>query len=171
MAKTAKRRLPEPARRSTATARGQLRSLSARMNAGEGALLEGHVRGVDGNGAVRATLATGEEIEALCPAHIDAQWLREAAARVPVAAAFAIARPSRRYILWGLFPGPAHADVRTDVTIRGRNVRVESESLHLGARNAQMRLDVDGNVTVSGRDVTSHARRVNRIKGGAVRIN
>jgi hypothetical protein len=34
-----------------------------------------------------------------------------------------------------------------------------------------MRLDADGNIAVSGRDVTSHARRVNRIKGGAVRIN
>jgi hypothetical protein len=82
-----------------------------------------------------------------------------------------VARPSRRYVLWGIFPGAAHADVTIDVTIRGRQVRVDAESLHLAARNAQVRLDVDGNIVVSGRDVTSHARRVNRIKGGVVRIN
>lgn len=171
MAKTAKRQLPAATRRAVRATRGELRSLSARGQTADGALLEGHVRGVDGQGVAHALLATGEAIEALCPAHIDARWLREAATREPVAAAFVVARPSRRYILWGIFPGAAHADVRIDVTIRGRHVRVDAESLHLAGRNAQMRLDADGNIAVSGRDVTSHARRVNRIKGGAVRIN
>ena len=93
MAKTAKRQLPAPTRRTAQATRGELRSLSARGRTGDSALFEGHVRGVDSRGIAHAVLATGEAIEALCPAHIDARWLREAATREPVAAAFVVARP------------------------------------------------------------------------------
>jgi hypothetical protein len=72
---------------------------------------------------------------------------------------------------FGVFPGDAHAGVTVDVVIRGRDVRVEAESINLASRNAQVRLDAEGNVSVRGRDLTSHARRVNRIKGGAIRLN
>ena len=107
----------------------------------------------------------------LRPAHVDARWLAEASRSAPVPALFAIARPSGRYVLFGVVPGDAHADVKVDVVIRGRDVRVEAESINLAARNAHVRLDTDGNVSVRGRDLTSHARRVNRIKGGAIRLN
>jgi hypothetical protein len=167
MSKTA-RRVASGAPRA---ARAELQSLRARRDLPATTLFEGHVHAVDEQGRVRGVLAGGEAVEAAAPAHIDVTWLREAAAREPVAAAFTVASPSGRYILWGLFPGPAHADVRVDVVVRGRNVRVDAESLHLSARGSQIRLEPDGNVNVRGRDVTSHARRVNRIKGGSIRLN
>jgi hypothetical protein len=140
----------------------------ARMGVG---VLEGHVVAAGEPGTVRAVLAGGEAVEALCPAHVDAAWLREACARAPVAAVFVVARPSGRHILWGIFPGVAHADVKCDIVIQGREVKVDAESLQLSSRNAHLRLDAEGNVTLKGRDVTSHARRVNRIKGGSIRLN
>ena len=159
-------------------ATGQLRSLAARRAAaGAGEIsaacgvIEGRVVEVEPSGTVRAVLAGGEAIEALCPAHIDAAWLKEACARAPVAAAFVLARPSGRHLLWGIFPDAAHAEVRADVVIRGRQVKVEAESVELSSRDARLDLEADGKVTLKGRDVTSHARRVNRIKGGSIRLN
>ena len=137
-----------------------------------GLLLEGWVRAVDEGGAIQATLASGQAIAPICPAHIDLGWLRVAAARAPVAAVFAVTRPSGRHVLWGIFPGAAHADVRADVVVRGRTVVVDAESVRVGAANgAQLNLEADGNASLRGRDITSHARRVNRIKGGAIRLN
>jgi len=136
-----------------------------------GELREGFVVAVNPAGTVRADLTGGSTIDALAPAHIDARWLAEAAKLAPVAAVFLPARPSGRYVLFGLFPTHAQAEVRVDVTIRGRQVRVDAVELDLASANARLRLDPEGNVSLRGRDVTSHARRVNRIKGGAVRLN
>jgi hypothetical protein len=122
-------------------------------------------------GTVRAVLAGGDAIDARCPAHVDVAWLAQACARGPVAAVFVAARPSGRYVLWGLFPSAEHADVRSDVVIRARKVRVDAESLQLSSTNARLDLESGGNVAMKGRDITSHARRVNRIKGGSIRLN
>jgi hypothetical protein len=133
--------------------------------------LEGAVRLVDDRGLVHATLASGEAAVARCPAHVDRTWLRAAARVAPVDALFVAVHPSGRLVLWGIFPGEAHEAVAVDVRIRGRQVRIDAESIQLGTAEAHLRLEPDGNVSLRGRDVTSHARRVNRIKGGAVRLN
>jgi hypothetical protein len=166
--KTAKRLSPASGR----PKRGRPTALAAARDAAAAAeVIEGHVTDVGEPGFVRAELATGETVQALCPAHVDAAWLKEACARAPVAAVFARARPSGRHVLWGIFPGVAHADVRADVVIRGRAVKVDAEALQLNSRAAHLDLDPEGNVALKGRDVTSHARRVNRIKGGSIRLN
>ena len=134
-------------------------------------ILEGRVVATSEPGTVRGVLATGETIEGLCPAHVDFAWLQAACARSPVAAAFISLQPSGRHVLWGVFPGPEHADVRADVVIRGRQIKVDADNLQLSSRNAHVDLDAEGNVAVKGRDVISHARRVNRIKGGSIRLN
>jgi hypothetical protein len=133
--------------------------------------LEAEVRLVDDRGVVHATLAGGEAVVARCPAHVDRAWLQAAARVAPVDALLVAARPSGRLVLWGIFPGEAHEAVAVDVRIRGRQVRIDAESMQLGTAEAHLRLERDGNVSLRGRDVTSHARRVNRIKGGAVRLN
>lgn len=167
MAKPQKR----PIESSRRTRPAGARTMSKRSSATTGALLEGHVTHVAPGGAVHAVLTGGATIEALCPAHIDARWLAEASRLAPVSAVFLTARPSGRHVLFSLFPTRAQTEVRVDLVIRGREVRVDADQIHLSSRNAQLRLDPEGNVTVRGRDVTSHARRVNRIKGGAIRLN
>lgn len=167
--------MAKPEKRSVGIARrtppSRTRTQSPRNGAAPGELREGQVTGVDSTGAVRAVLSGGAAIEAMCPAHIDARWLTAASRLAAVPAVFLIARPSGHCVLFGLFPSREQAEVRIDLLIRGREVRIEADLLHLGSRNAQLRLDPEGNVTVRGRDVTSHARRVNRIKGGAIRLN
>jgi hypothetical protein len=163
-ASNTKRQLrPPPAPRARVAATGQ-----APAPAG---VIEGRVVGVGATGLARGVLAGGASVEALCPAHIDSAWLAEACARAPIAAVFVLARPSGRHVLWGVFPDAAHAEVRADLVIRGRQVRIDAESLRLSSREARLDLEADGNVALKGRDVTSHARRVNRIKGGSIRLN
>ena len=94
-----------------------------------GELREGFVVAVNPAGTVRVNLTGGPTIDALFPAHIDPRWLAEAAKLAPVAAVFLPARPSGRYVLFGLFPTRAQAEVRVDVTIRGRQVRVDAVEL------------------------------------------
>lgn len=168
MAKSQKRPIESSRRTRPARARAMAKRSSSAV---PGELLEGMVTQAAPGGAVHAVLTGGVTIEALCPAHIDGRWLAEASRLAPVSAVFLMARPSGRYVLFGLFPTRAQAEVRVDLVIRGREVRVDADQVHLGSRNAQLRLDSEGNVTVRGRDVTSHARRVNRIKGGAIRLN
>ena len=133
--------------------------------------IEGEVRLVDDRGLAHAMLASGETVIARCPAHVDRAWLQAAARVAPVDALFVAARPSGRLVLWGIFPGEPHEAISVDVRIRGRQVRIDAESVQVGTAEAHLRLERDGNVSLRGRDVTSHARRVNRIKGGAVRLN
>jgi hypothetical protein len=134
-------------------------------------LLEGEVGAVSAEGAVEAVLATGETIHARCPAHVDRAWLQAAARVAPVQAAFLRAQPSGTLVLWGIFPGAEHETVAVDIRIRGRDVTIDAQSIQLDTDKAHVRLEREGHVSVRGRDVTSHARRINRIKGGSVRIN
>ena len=157
-----------------AAQRGQARRRPAPTADAESGLWEGAVLAVaDGTDGVivHATFASGARIEASCPAHVDASWLRAACALAPVPAAFVVARPSGRHVLWGIFPGPVHAEARADLVIRGRAVTVDAESLALTSRAARLHLEAEGDVALKGRDVTSHARRVNRIRGGSIRLN
>ena len=169
MARTTKRL--KQASAAPRAASSELRSLSARLQASGGGVLEGHVNSVSERGLVEAVLAGGEAIEALCPSHIDRRWLREACKQAPVVAAFVVAKPSGRHVLWGLFPSAAHENVKADVVIRGKHLRLDAETVHLTSNNAHLRFDPEGNIALKGRDLTSHARRVNRIKGGSVRLN
>jgi hypothetical protein len=171
LAKTAKRSRDLPVRSPAQPKASRVPASATRARATTSELVEGEILSVSADGRVRAVLSRRATIEALCPAHIDGRWLAEASRRAPVPAVFATARPSGRYVLFAVFPGDAHADVKVDVVILGRDVRVEAESISLNARDAHVRLDVDGNVSMRGRDLTSHARRVNRIKGGAIRLN
>ena len=143
----------------------------ARATVTTAAPLEGEVRSVDERGVVHGVLATGETVIARCPAHVDRTWLKAAARVAPVEALFVTTRPSGRFVLWAIFPGEAHDSIAVDVRIRGRQVRIDAESIEVGTDKAQLRLDGDGNVSLRGRDVTSRASRVNRIKGGAIRLN
>ena len=172
MSKVARRLSPARASKRSASKSRSQREVRATIDAPPASgVLEGRVVATSEPGKVRGVLAGGQTIEALCPAHVDAIWLQAACARGPVAAAFVLVQPSGRHVLWGVFPGAEHADVRPDIVIRGRHVRIDAEAVQVSSRSAHLDLDAEGNVAVKGRDVTSHARRVNRIKGGSIRLN
>jgi hypothetical protein len=131
----------------------------------------GKVIAVLGDGSVRGELANGEVVEALCPAHVELAWLREALLVGPVRAIFAAPEGWDEPALWGIFPGREHEKVVADVTVRGRRVVVAAESIRLECEANSVKLASDGNVEIRGKDVFSRAKRINWVKGAAVRIN
>jgi hypothetical protein len=132
-------------------------------------VFEGRVTSV--GPVVQAIIAPDQVTEARCPAHIDRAWLAAAVAVGPVEAAFVVPRNGSRPILIGLFPGPEHAKVRADLKLVARRVRIEADEVRLQGNHAHVALDRKGTVEVRGRDVTTRATRINRLQGGAVRIN
>jgi len=62
-------------------------------------------------------------------------------------------------------PNAAPAEVPDDLVIEAK------ESLTLRVGESAITLRADGKVRIEGKDLVSHARRLNRIKGGAVSIN
>jgi hypothetical protein len=133
-------------------------------------LFEGRVTAVSA-ATVEAVLGLNEAIEARCPAHIDRSWLAAAVAVAPVEAAFATPRNGGRAILFAIFPGPEHSDIRADITLVGRRVRIEGEEIRVQGKKAHVAVTRDGGVELRGKDVTSRATRINRLQGGAVRLN
>lgn len=151
-------------------AKGAARPM-AHMPLGTGSdMFEGRVSAV-GQGTVQASIDGDRNIEARCPAHIDRAWLAAAVAVAPVEAVFFVPRNGTRPILAGVFPGPEHAEVRADVTVRARRVRIEAEEFRVQGKNAHVAVDKQGAVEVRGRDVTTRATRINRVQGGAIRLN
>lgn len=124
--------------------------------------LDGHAFRVRLDGS-RAT------VDALCPMHIDAAWLRAAVALGPVDVA--VVETARRHIVWAVFPSPAHDAVRVDVRLRGRGVHIEADEVTVDCSASKLKLDRKGQVELHGKDVLSRASRINRVRGGAVRIN
>lgn len=59
-----------------------------------------------------------------------------------------------------------------DLRVDGRRLRVEAEQeLVLRCGDASITLTADGRVLIRGRGVLSHAKELNRIRGGQVKIN
>lgn len=133
---------------------------------------EGRVVAVDPErGTARVALNDGRHLDARLPQHVSAEWLAAAVEFSPVEAA--VARPrSGRAILWSVFPSPEHASVSIDVELSGRHVTLRaSERLEIRCSRGAVVIDLQGNVTVRGKDLVSRATGSNRVVGGVVRLN
>lgn len=76
-----------------------------------------------------------------------------------------------RPIVIGWIETPSPAPTR-DLRVDGRRVHVEAEQeLVLRCGEASLTLTADGRVLIRGRGVLTHARELNRIRGGQVKIN
>jgi hypothetical protein len=82
---------------------------------------------------------------------------------------FADAETERGVVLGRL--GPSHAIPPVSNPVPDDLVVEAQKSLTLKCGEASMTLREDGKVLTKGTDVVSHARRMNRVKGGAVSIN
>jgi hypothetical protein len=125
----------------------------------------------EGASAVVRLAADGEEVFARLPQHVGRAWVAAALERGPLEVALA-RTDAERWVVWCLFPGPEHADVEAEVEIRGSTVHVHARrSVELACGPTRVSLKEDGEVRVRGKEILSRASGVNRIKGGAVRIN
>jgi hypothetical protein len=67
--------------------------------------------------------------------------------------------------------GPSHAPAAEPELVPDELTLEARESLTLRVGEGSITLRGDGRILIKGRDLVSHAKRLNRIKGGAVSIN
>jgi hypothetical protein len=88
--------------------------------------------------------------------------------------------PRDRVLVWradpaaerGVILGPVGTTSAPDGASSAADVVLEAErSLTLRCGEASLTLRADGRVLLRGEDVVSHAKRVNRIRGGSVAVN
>jgi hypothetical protein len=71
----------------------------------------------------------------------------------------------------GVDPTPPSGPARAPTQIPDTLVIEARESITLRVGDGSITIREDGKVLIKGKDLVSHARRVNRIKGGSVAIN
>lgn len=143
-------------------------------------VLVGEVVRVLGSRAVELRTAGGEVLEARCAQHVSAAWLSAALVAVgPVPVGFVHVSPGTPPFVCTIFDGPEFAEVLADLEILSRNITLRAEgsfevsatdSVHMRVERSTLKLTPD-EVELRGKDVTSRARRTNRIKGGTIRQN
>src|SRR5215470_6759936 len=105
------------------------------------AVVDATVTEVQADGVVRVTTSAGERLSARCPQHVDPAWLRAALQIAPVEGAIVVPEGSRRAILWAVFPGPEHKDVRVELHLRATQIVLEGHSVELRTGKAKIALD------------------------------
>jgi hypothetical protein len=143
-------------------------------------LARGWVAGVEADGTVDVhTHASGEGMVVPCDRLIVAEGAELRLARGDVVLYWEPAARGDRGVVIGRI-GASHgapmavapAAVRRDEQpVPDELVLQARESLTLRVGDGSITLRADGRVTIKGRDLVSHAERLNRIKGGAVSIN
>lgn len=137
----------------------------------QGRYVEGHVTVLRRAGAVFEP-RDGRAFELRVPRHVDRRWLAAAVKLAPVEAIAVRPEGVARPILWCVFAGDEHAVLDESFEIDARRVSLKaSESITIRTEKGLVALDARGEVRVRGRNITSRASNVNRVKGGAVRLN
>jgi hypothetical protein len=132
---------------------------------------DGFLIAVRDSGEVDVEAASGEMLVARCPQHIPIEWLRAAVVVAPVEV-LVFVRVGLRPVLWGVFPSDRHEAVRCAVHARVSSMTVDaSEGVEFTSGGASFRLEANGEVVTRGRDVTSRASEVLRLKGGRILVN
>ena len=84
------------------------------------------------------------------------------------------AEDAQRAVIFGRITAPVAAAVPTTdarAEIPDTLVLEARESLTLRVGNGSITIRADGKILIKGKDLVSHAQRMNRIRGGAVAIN
>jgi hypothetical protein len=150
--------------RLTAVARGQVSV--------EGRYGEGHVLAVEQDGKARFCDEAGETCPVRIPRSVDARWLAAAAELAPVPAVVLFLEHGGTPILAHVFATPDHFPLDERFRIEAKQIDlVASESIEIRTGKSIVTVGADGDIQVRGKNITSRASNVNRIRGGAVRIN
>jgi hypothetical protein len=138
----------------------------------QGRFIEGVVVGLNSAGQALFRSDDGATADLRIPRHVDQRWLTSAVAlaKVPAIAIHpeGIAVP----LLWCVFASPEHEvlDERFHVDVKSIELSA-SESVAIRAGKSTVTVKADGEVRVRGKNISSRASNLNRIRGGAVKIN
>ena len=137
-----------------------------------GRFAEGHVVAMGTAGRAVFRDDSGAQTEARVPRHIDRRWLAAAVALAPVPAVMLVLDGTRSPILAHAFAAPEHERLDEHVHLGGKTIELEAqESIRIRTGRSIVTVTAAGEVNVRGRNVTTRASNVNRVRGGAVKIN
>jgi hypothetical protein len=140
-------------------------------------MVRGLVISVGPGRAAQVTLENGAHQEARCARPIDPLWLAAALEQVgPVPVGLTEAQDG--WWITVIMDGPEFDSVLADVELTGRNIsvtttgemRLEGERIGISSQRSRMMVTEEA-IEIRADDVTTRARRTNRVKGGVVRIN
>jgi len=138
----------------------------------EGRYVEGHVTAVEPGGRA-AFRDDSEELSTVrVPRHIDRGWLAAAVALAPVPAIVLCFESARGPVLTHVFSAPEHAPLDERFRVDAKTIELSaSESVRIHTGKSIVTVTAAGEIQVRGKNILSRASNVNRIRGGAVRIN
>jgi hypothetical protein len=141
------------------------------------AMVRGEVVSVGPGRAAQVTFESGTRKQVRCARPIDPGWLAAALEQVgPVPVGLTEARDG--WWITAVMDGPEFESVVADVELIGRSisltatgeVRLEAERVGICSRRSRVLVTGEA-IEIRADDVTTRARRTNRVKGGVVRIN
>jgi hypothetical protein len=137
-----------------------------------GRFVEGHVVAVTPGGKAKFRDEAGVATEVRVPRHVDQLWLAAAAALAPVPAIALHPDDIPSPVLWCVFSAPEHEPLDEHFRIDARTVELSAkESIQIRTGKSVITVTAAGEVRVRGKNITSRASNLNRIRGGAVKIN
>jgi hypothetical protein len=138
----------------------------------EGRYVEGHVIASQANGVATFRDERGTCADARVPRSVDKRWLASAVAVAPVPAIALFLEASRTPVLAYVFAAPEHEALDEHFSIEAKTIDLTaSESVRIRTGRSIVTVAADGEIRVRGKNITSRASNLNRIRGGAVRIN
>ena len=138
----------------------------------KGQHIEGLVVAVKSGGKATFRDEAGEDIDVRIPRHVDRRWLEAAVALAPVPAIALYLESGRSPVLAHVFSAPEHESLDDHFRVDAKTVELSaSESIHIRTGKSIVTVTAAGEIHVRGKNITSRASNLNRIRGGAVRIN
>jgi hypothetical protein len=137
-----------------------------------GRFVEGQVVAMQSDGRAAFRDRAGENCDLRVPRSIDRRWLREAVALSPVPAIALYFEYGLSPVLSLVFAAPEHDGLDDHFRIDSKTIELSaSESIHIRTGKSIVTVTAAGEVSVRGKNVTTRASNLNRIRGGAIKIN
>jgi len=138
----------------------------------DGRYLEGQVIASQANGKATFRDESGTCIDVRVPRSVDGRWLAAAVAIAPVPAIALFLESSRAPVLAYVFAAPEHEALDDHFSVDAKTIELAaSESVHIRTGRSTVTVSADGEIRVRGKNITSRASNLNRVRGGAVKIN
>jgi len=132
----------------------------------------GHVIAVNPDGKAVFVDEAGEETVLSISRRIDRRWLKTAVALAPVPAVASHLGSDAWIWLSDVLPAPEHEALDEHFRIDAQTIELSaSESIRIRTGKSIVTVTAAGEVTVRGRNITSRASNLNRVRGGVVKIN
>ena len=134
--------------------------------------VEGFVVGLRPGGNANFRDESGTCVDVRVPRSVDKRWLASAVAVAPVPAIALHLESSRPPVLAYVFAAPEHEALDDHFSVEAKTIDLAaSESVRIRTGRSIVTVSADGEIRVRGKNITSRASNLNRVRGGAVKIN